>query len=186
VNRQITSEKIDDQSLIRSYLEGRNPGYSTFEKWVDSVIFFKGWGPRIDSADVKQETLTVLLQNLRAKRYEGGGLKSYIQSICKNLCLLALRKSYGSPTVPLDNAETLTSKNNPEDDLLKKEELRLFSDVFGRLSSICRKLLILRFKSVLGYAEIGKELQISEGAARVRLFRCLENARKIRVRIEKP
>ena len=44
---------MNEEHIIKTFLTGVNPGYSTIDKWVDTIIFFHGWGSKIDAADVK-------------------------------------------------------------------------------------------------------------------------------------
>ena len=175
---------MDEHSIIQNFLNGKNPGYSTVKNWIDTVVFFHGWGNRIDPDDVKQDALTIVLKNLRDGRYQGQNLKGYVQSISKNTCLMALRRGYRSNTQSINDIEIPATTGNPEAQLLKEEEFSQFKTVFSQLSSLCKRILVLKFIRSLGYREIGDRLDLTEGTARVRLFRCLARARELAIALE--
>lgn len=170
---------MDEKAIIGDFLVGKNPGYSTVLQWIESVLFFNGWGHRIDPADVRQEALSAVLINLRDDKYSGSGLKGYVQSTCKNLCLMALRRSYKSNCQSMEGIEVVDPAGTPETDLLKVEEYERLKQVFSQLSSLCKRLMILKVFKKLKYREIGNRLDLSEGNARLRFHRCLEKAKNL-------
>ena len=97
---------------------------------------------------------------------------------------MALRRGYRSKTQSINDIEIPATTGNPEAQLLKEEEFSHFKTVFSQLSSLCKRILVLKFIRSLGYREIGDRLDLAEGTARVRLFRCLARARELAIALE--
>lgn len=179
----LTKIAMDETAIIQTFLLGQEPGYSLVKGWIDSVVYFNGWGQRIDAAELRQEAIVAVLQNLREEKFRGGSVKSYVYSTCKNLCLLALRRSYRNKTASIEGRDFASDAANPEEDLLKTEEYGVFSRVFSQLGQQCKKLLVLRIVKSLHFSEIASKMSITEGAARVRFFRCIEKARNLKEKL---
>jgi RNA polymerase sigma factor (sigma-70 family) len=171
---------MKEKELIDTFLMGINPGFVTIQKWIDAIILAHAWGDKLDAQEIRQEVMSIVYQNLREGKYRGEGLKTYINSICKNNCLMSLRRSYRIKDVSIEDNEICSQDLNPGEQILQKEEYLIFRKVFEKLGFICKRILILKFIHSRSHREIADRLKISEGAARVRLLRCLEKARDLK------
>ena len=176
---------IHDRDTIHDFVNGRSPGYDAVASWVDTTIYHHGWGHRVDRDDIRQDALSVLLRNFRNFRFEGGSLKSYVQTTCKNCCLQALRKSYKHEHESIEKANMVESGDDPSEYVERLEEYKEFLKVFTRIPSPCKRILVLRYVKSLDYSEIARRLNISEGLARVRAKRCLDRAQKTAGKLRK-
>ena len=130
---------------------------------------------RISGADgdLTQEVLTRLLDNVAAGRFRGdSSFRTYACRVARYTCLEHLRRRRDER--PLD-AESLASEarwSRPDESYLWTEEHLRNLEIFSRLPDDCRELLKAIFVDGLSYREIGRRLGLSEGAVKVRVFRC--------------
>ncbi len=176
----------DETVIIESYLKGVSPGFEEVKNWIDTVLQFHGWGTRLDIVEIRQATLVAVLDNLQQSKYKGQGLKGYVQSICKRICLDDLRKSYRKERfLAARELQTPASvSQTPESILIEKEKNDSFHQIMLELSDQCRQLLRWKFYDHFSHKEIGDKLGLTAGASRVRVHRCLEETSRIRARLE--
>jgi RNA polymerase sigma factor (sigma-70 family) len=179
-NRELSVLR-DDRELIDLILKGDRAATLESLNWIREVLSFHGWGDRIDRDDLLQESYLALVRNLREGRYraEGGGLRSYVQSIARKQCLRALRKSYSRRQPDMEPLTVVSDNPGPDAMLESAERRKLGLRVLRSLKADCRKLLIWKFVKEQSYQVIGSRLGIEVVAARVRLHRCLETAREM-------
>lgn len=174
------SPAMNEQTLIDGFLANDARAMAQILEWESEVIAFHGWGERVDSKDVCQETSLALVRNFRQGSYQsrGGGLKSYVQSVCKNQCLRALRRSYTRREVEIGNRELVSGNPGPDEEHEAGERRRLYLRVMRSLDLPCRRLLVWKYLNSCSHEEIAKRLKVTVGTARVRLHRCLKAAIK--------
>lgn len=169
---------MNEQTLIDGFLSNDSRATAQILEWVAEIITFHAWGERVDSEDVRQETCLALVRNFRQGSYQsrGGGLRSYVQSVCKNQCLRALRRSYTRREVEIDNLELVSGNPGPDEEYEAGERRRLYLRVMQSLELPCRRLLVWKYLKSCSHEEIAKRLDVTVGTARVRLHRCLKEA----------
>ncbi len=169
---------MNEQTLIGEFLANDSRATAQILEWVAEVIAFHGWGERVDPEEVRQETSLALVRNFRQGSYQsrGGGLKSYVQSVCKNQCLRALRRSYTRREVGIDNLELVSENPGPAEEYEAGERRRLYLRVMQSLELPCRRLLVWKYLKCYSHGEIARRLNVAVGTARVRLHRCLKEA----------
>jgi len=168
------NEDGETDRLIGEFLDGRLEAVRTVADWAKSVAAHRAWGFETPE-DVVQATLLALVQNLREGRFKGGNLRAYVRRIAKNMCVTNYRKirSRGEH-ISLDESTHRPPARLSSDDV---ERRALLNEILGRLDESCRQVLLLAYVQGFSRKEIGERLQISEEAARVKLFRCIRNAR---------
>ncbi len=134
----------------------------------------------IEAQDVAQEVCIKVLRSV--DRFEGqASFRTWLYSITRNTALHRFRAmrgrvygmhdpidSYGGPS----GNRWLPSKGpNPEEHLLAREERTLARRAIGQLSEAERQLIEMSYLEGRSAPEIGRALQISAGAVRVRLCR---------------
>jgi RNA polymerase sigma-70 factor (ECF subfamily) len=129
------------------------------------------------SEDIVQATLLAVVQNLRDGRFKGGDLRAYVRRIAKNMCITSYRrlKSRGEH-VSLDRAPDPPAPDTTASDLERRVTL---DRVLDRLNPGCREIILFAYVQGFSRKEIGDRLGISEESARVKLFRCIKNARAL-------
>lgn len=108
--------------------------------------------------EIIHDGMLVLLGKIKANQFQSNlsSPKTYLISICKNLCLNASRLKYHQVTDSLD--EQLNERHFLEDtDLGLADKLRLLKKILEELGSPCKELIQLKYIS-----ELSDEEQIQE------------------------
>jgi len=167
-----------EQEMIQGFLAGKPEAYRTVDNWVTTVLNLRGWHASIHEArdDIKQETLIALTENLRNNKYKGMGLKTYVSSITKFLCLKAYDRR---PVEPLDGKE-ISDNRPPELDLMiQSEEHQFVRNALLQLNDKCRKMLALRYYRDMDHSQIARIMKVTAATSRQWLKRCLDKAREL-------
>lgn len=173
--------KTDDR-IIAGFLDGAAEAVGTLAGWARGVTGHRAWGFE-SPEDIVQATLLALVQNLRGGRFTGGDLRAYVRRIAKNLCITSYRRARSRGTeVALDDAEGPAAAGLAAAGLaaagIDAERRALLNRILDGLDEACQRIIGLAYAQGLRRKEIAEHLGISEGAAKVRLFRCLEKARE--------
>lgn len=75
-------------------------------------------------------------------------------------------------------------KDDPDNDMLRKERSRLVKEALGRLTGPQREVLILSRYQGLKYEEIAGILKCRVGTVKARVFRAVENLRRVYRQLE--
>ena len=162
------------EPVVAALLANKSEAVFTVTGWARSVIAHRVWGFE-SSDDIVQETLLALLRNLREGRFTGGNLRAYVRRIAKNLCISRHRKIRGRGAhLPLEEDAPVASASGTAKAM---ECAVMVGRILRGLDEACRRLMVLAYIEGLSRREIAVRLGISEAAAKVRLFRCLEKAR---------
>jgi RNA polymerase sigma factor (sigma-70 family) len=162
--------------LIAAFLQGEITAVRTIAGWAETVARYEAWGFE-SPEDVVQATLLALVQNFRDGRFAGGNLRAYVRRIAKNHCVTNYRKirSRGEH-VSLEDMTLGLAATPPHVD---GEDRVLLEAALDNLDEGCRRIVLMAYLHGHTRQEIARQLDISEEAARVRLFRCLQRARAI-------
>jgi RNA polymerase sigma factor (sigma-70 family) len=166
----------ETEKYVRDFLAGRPEAVRTVSGWVRSVVANSVWGFQ-DTEDIVQAALLALVRNLRHDRFEPGNLRAYARRIAKNMCVTHYRRvrARGSH-VSLDANESLSVDCTSA---AATERRAVLDGVLGRLDEGCRRIIHFAYVQGFSRAEISERLGISEGAVRVRLYRCIRRAREL-------
>jgi RNA polymerase sigma-70 factor (ECF subfamily) len=130
--------------------------------------------------EVLAETFAAAWLSSGRFRDQGEGAAPWLHGIARNLVRrlrrdvaieTRARQRLGLPTLESDSFEPIVER------LSAGQEFETFSEEFARLPTEQREALELRVVEALDYAEVGRRLRISPGAARVRVFRALSTLR---------
>lgn len=174
-------EEYDPQEIIRSFLEGRPPGYRLVETWANQVVRARAWG-QVPREDVKQEIFGALIKCFRAREFRGDGeLEAYVKRIAFRVCAAAVRRLERERKRRhiLTERPPREPQRNPEDDRNEKERLRVFREVWMKLSERCRNLLFDKIILRKEYRDIAPALGITERYCKKLKFECLQRAQNI-------
>ena len=132
------------------------------------VYRFANWlaGNSKDAEDITSETFVRAWINFSTIRTET--LKAYLFTIARNIYLESLRKKQDH--LELNEAHT-DPRPRPEKLLEQKSELDQVRGILLTLPEIDRSAFVMRVQYDLAYAEIGRVLQMSESAAKVKVHR---------------
>jgi RNA polymerase sigma factor (sigma-70 family) len=147
----------------------------TVARWIGEITRNRAWGFETPE-DISQETLLALVQNIRDQRFAGGDFRAYVRRIAKNIAISSYRRARRrGVTLSLEDvSEPLAARGDGQ-----VEAGAAVARLIATLDEACRRLVVMAYLRGRSRREIAANLRISEGAAKVRLFRCLE---KIRLR----
>ena len=168
-----------DPELIEGLLGGSVSCVAQIDAWIGEVLRHPGLRLGSDVEDVAQKVRHKLVVALRGGRFQGTArLRTYVWRAAQHAAIDHLRQRRARP-FPLsidDVAEPSDPAASPESALLQEERRALFARVLERLEEACRQLFHLIVFDELGYAEIARRLETTEGAIKVRALRCREKA----------
>lgn len=167
-----------EHELIHGFLAGESGAYNTINSWITSILELRNWHVSIQAArdDIRQEVLVALMENFRQNKYKGLGLKTYISSVTKFICLKAFdrRSAAATPENDIDDC-----KPTALDEIVRNEEYHAVKSAFLGLNEKCRKILALRFHNDMDHNGISKIFDITVEASRQWLKRCLDRLREL-------
>jgi len=144
----------------------------TFEElyvsYSPDVYRFAAWlsGNSKDAEDIASETFVRAWVNFSTIRTET--LKAYLFTIARNIYLESLRKNHSH--AKLD--ETYTDPRPGMEKILEHQsELDQVRNILLTLPEVDRSAFVMRVQHDLSYAEIGRVLQLSENAVKVKVHR---------------
>ena len=176
--RQPSEDEIarESETYAALFLDGHTGTVRIISEWARSVAAHRVWGFE-NAEDIVQATLLALVQNLREGKFSGGNLRAYVRRIAKNMCIDTYRKARARGNhVSLEESGRQHPARRPGDEM---EHSNMIERILERLSEACRRIILLAYVHGYSRREISFRLGISEEAARVRLFRCIRNARAL-------
>jgi len=166
--------EVESQRLVEDFLAGRPQAVARITSWAWPVAAHRAWGFET-AEDIVQEALLAVVRGLRTGRFSRGDLRAYVRRIAKNICISAYRRARTRGT-QVGQVEELPMADPAG---RRAEGLVAANDLLSRLDEACQRLILAAYYYGTPRKEIAQRLGISEGAAKVRLFRCLEKARQM-------
>ena len=176
----------DDATLLRRYVsEGSQTAFTELvQRHVDLVYgaaMRRTGGDTHRAAEVAQNVFTSLAGNAR-KLSSHTVLPAWLHTATRNaaLNLLIAEQRRRSRETEAMEMESFTSANlsDPDWDRIKP----LLDSAIDELTEVDRSAVVLRFLQKKSFAEIGRAVEISEDAARMRTDRALDKLRAILAR----
>ncbi len=135
-------------------------------------------GSRSEARDLFQDALVILFEKATGVELEiKGALAAYLYGTCRNLWLAELRAK--GKEDQLKQMLASTPANEAGADAPKESMMQLAERAFQALGGKCRELLSRFYLHKGSFADIATELGFSsEGAAKTRKYKCLEQARE--------
>ena len=162
--------------MIAGFLAGRKREYRTISSWISKVVKLNSWGLEEYSDDITQDVLLKLYGNLQENRFEfAASLKTYVYRIAKFTCIEYLRK-HSSRRKRESQLTEMPGNDNPERDMMNKEERKTLWRVYRLMSAECRQLWKMIFWENLSYSQVAERVGIKEGTVKSRFARCKQKA----------
>lgn len=204
----IMTKARDDAGIIAGLLDGRGEAVATVDTWILRAA--RPYQRRLQHQwdDVLQDLRLEVLRLLRGGRFEGrSSLKTYLWRVVGHSCLDRIRALQRWRWVDFEDAEAHSSGNSeggtsdggtsgagtfevglggrldhlpawsPRRDLLLR--------VLERMPAACRRLWRM-IAAGLSYREMSVKVGSAEGALRVRVLRCRQQATQVRQELEAP
>lgn len=173
-----------DTKIIQGFLNGEQPAHDRIVGWISTVISTRLWIEGISADDISSDTILKLLLNLRAGEFrQASSLKTYVQKVTRFTIVNAVRRHVRARRYARDVADDPPGVKTPLEIAEEVDRARIFSRIFSLIDERCREIWHLIFNERLQYGEIGHRLGLSESAVKTRVFRCKEEAIRIRKRI---
>lgn len=180
----------EDQRTIEGFLARREDECQTIGKWVSRVVKLNSWGLNEYVDDITQDILLKLYNNLRESKFQfAASLKTYVYRIAKFTCIEYLRKHSSKKRKEIQlhdfgfNRTEAQGNGNPEQEMEKFQERKLFWRIYRLMSSECRELWKMVFWENLSYKQIAQKMSIKEGTVKSRFARCKEKAIGLRKKL---
>lgn len=128
--------------------------------------------------DVAQTAFAVAAE--RAAEFSGQStFRTWLFGIARHKALDAAAARQGMPLSQVSDSRWITDAIGPVTGMQRAEDLQTLEQVLAALGDETRALLTLRFREELSYKEIADTFEITEQAARKRMFDALEKIRKL-------
>lgn len=144
--------------------------------------FYRQTGNRHHSEDLVQ---TVFMRMLKYRHTFEGYAKftTWMYAVARNAAFDHFKKNKKYRPMdkqPPDHAEA----PHQEDDLIRDERIALLNEAMNRLAPEKKEILVLSKFQGLKYEDIGKILDCTEGAVKVRVFRAMQELKEMYSRLE--
>jgi RNA polymerase sigma-70 factor (ECF subfamily) len=187
VNPNLSEKAVKDYALVRDAVDhGDQKAYAELmARYKDSIYFMllKMVNNRDDADDLTIEAFGKAFRNL--KQYTPDyAFSTWLFKIATNNCIDFIRKKR-KMTLSLDRGfdtddggemtiEVKSNQPDPEEHMMKKQNVMLMRDVVERLKPRYRRLVELRYFQERSYEEISDELKLPLGTVKAQLFRARE------------
>jgi len=187
VNPNLSEKAVKDYALVRDAVDhGDQKAYAELmARYKDSIYFMllKMVNNRDDADDLTIEAFGKAFRNL--KQYTPDyAFSTWLFKIATNNCIDFIRKKR-KMTLSLDRGfdtddggemtiEVKSNQPDPEEHMMKKQNVLLMRDVVERLKPRYRRLVELRYFQERSYEEISDELKLPLGTVKAQLFRARE------------
>lgn len=183
------SEKAKyDLSLIKRAMAGEQKAYAELmERYRDAIYYMllKMVNNRTDAEDLTIEAFGKAFKNIH-QYTPNFAFSTWLFKIATNNCVDFIRKRKAN-IVSIDNVSTdsdsshpsptamlSTNLPDPEENFIKKQNIKLVQLIVAELKPRYRKLVELRYFKEYSYEEIAQELSLPLGTVKAQLFRARE------------
>jgi len=167
---------MDWRTIIQRCLNGDNEAWEMLVRKYSKRIFnlaYQFSGIYEEAEDMTQEIFLKLFKSLRQYNFKAN-FEAWFIKLAKNHCIDHYRKSKCEKLkrINFNDLERLLSNNsNPEDDLLRKEKLKIVFNGLKNLSPEIRMVIILRDIQGMSYEEIAQIMELPLGTIKSRINR---------------
>ena len=173
----------DDARVIALLLDGDEAVIAEVRGWVGAAIGRYRGRLAGDVEDLEQEVLLDLMESLAGGRFRGQSrLATYVHSYARFKCIDRLRALGRRDMVEIEDDAFVADVPSPLEELTQQEGVELARQVVAALPDGCRELWEM-IADGLSYREMSAATGIREGAIRVRVHRCRQQALAIRQRL---
>jgi len=173
----------DTAGILEGFLAGEAASVSFIEAAVGRALGGRSLNLGDARADVQQETLRRLLRSFREGQFRGdSALQTYVYKVAHGAAIDHWRSVRRRREDPGDDHPQLLHRSTPADQTasLERQERRLLVDrLLGQMGPPCRDLLTRVYFDEATYAAIAAVLGKTEGAIKVQVHRCRQQASRL-------
>lgn len=175
-----------DYKLVQQAMVGDQKAYAELmDRYKDALFFLllKMVNNKIDAEDLTIEAFGKAFRNIHLYT-PSFAFSTWLFKIATNNCIDFIRKnkanivSIDQSTDIDDNSpshvDIVASTPNPEESMIKEQNVKLIQDLVSKLKPRYRRLLELRYFKEYSYEEIAEELELPIGTVKAQLFRAKE------------
>jgi len=173
----------DDARLIALLLAGDSAGIARVRAWVAAALDrYRGrLGGEVE--DLEQEVLLDLMEALAGGRFRRESrLETYVFSFARFKGVDRLRALGRRDMVEIDDESLTLDAPSALEELAQRETAELMARIVAALPAPCRELWEM-IADGLSYRQMSDATGASEGAIRVRVHRCRQQAIELRERL---
>lgn len=177
-----------DLTLVEQAINGDQKAYAILlERYRDAIYFMllKMVNNRSDAEDLTIEAFGKAFKSIN-QYTPNFAFSTWLFKIATNNCIDFIRKrranivSIDQPTEDIEGVASIPATNlqsgslDPEESLIKVQNIQLVKEVVSKLKPRYRKLIELRYFKEYSYEEISDELELPLGTVKAQLFRARE------------
>ena len=172
----------ESDAQIKTYLDGDAAAVAEVDRWIQSAArpYFRRLASQWD--DVLQDIRLEVFKALSSGQFRGeANLKTYVWRVVNHSCLDLVRKAsrWRWTDVEASSEAQEIADRRVREETVSLSVTDLLTRVMEQVSEECRRLWQMLF-SGLSYREMSEELEVKEGALRVRVLRCRKKATEVR------
>lgn len=172
----------ESDQFIEAYLAGDAEALAEVDRWIQGAArsYYRRLASQWD--DVLQDVRLEVYKALSSHQFRGeANLKTYVWRVVNHSCLDLVRKASRWRWTDIEDSSEAQdiAERRRLDERLSLSTTDLLTRVLERVSEECRKLWQMIFAG-LSYREMSAELDVKEGALRVRVLRCRKRAVEVR------
>ncbi|NVO09002.1 MAG: sigma-70 family RNA polymerase sigma factor [Bacteroidales bacterium] len=188
INSNLSEKAKFDLVLVEQAMLGDQKAYAELlDRYKDAIYFMllKMVNNKSDAEDLTIEAFGKAFKNIH-QYTPNYAFSTWLFKIATNNCIDFIRKKKAN-LISIDNtaedqegpissptAHLQSSNLDPEEQLIKEQNIKLIQEVVGKLKPRYRKLIELRYFSEFSYEEIAEELDLPIGTVKAQLFRARE------------
>lgn len=177
-----------DLVLVEQAVNGDQKAYAELlERYRDAIYFMllKMVNNKSDAEDLTIEAFGKAFKSIQ-QYTPNFAFSTWLFKIATNNCIDFIRKrkaniiSIDHPTEDVEGVSSSPASNllsgglDPEENLIKHQNIQLIKEVVSKLKPRYRKLIELRYFKEYSYEEISDELELPLGTVKAQLFRARE------------
>ena len=166
-----------DESIPRRLAAGDEDAAALVRDRIGRVLSFRGFDISAeDRRDIQQDVVAQVWQAVREPTFNFQlGFWGFVETVTARRCIDWLRAARPQVSVEADLPDRTAGAL---DALLAREHVALAYAAIAQLGRECRDVVYLHAGMQRSYREIADILGVTEGALRVRLHRCVRQARE--------
>lgn len=188
IGQNLSDKAKHDLMLVDLAIKGDQKAYAELlERYRDAIYFMllKMVNNRSDAEDLTIEAFGKAFKSIN-QYTPNFAFSTWLFKIATNNCIDFIRKrraniiSIDQPTEDIDGIASIPATNlqsgglDPEESLIKIQNIQLVKEVVSKLKPRYRKLIELRYFKEYSYEEISDELELPLGTVKAQLFRARE------------